>query len=134
MSYAVAAELRARYAQDPLRDEFAAHADAHLDQALAAASAEIDSWRPPVALGVAATAVLKDKCLTLARMLAHQDQPLEASHPIVREGLAVRAWLKALSAGAVRLPADPDAAAGGSGGPQASAPAPTFDAATLADY
>ncbi|MFZ1574443.1 MAG: hypothetical protein WAT36_04250, partial [Chromatiaceae bacterium] len=101
MSYASPAELRARFAQDrdPERDEFLTHSDAHLAAALTAASAEIDSWRPAGDLGTAARAVLHDKCLTLARLLVHQDQPLEELHPIVREGLAVRAWLKALANG-----------------------------------
>jgi phage gp36-like protein len=111
MPYATPAELRARYAQDLDRDEFALHSDAQLGEALAAAGAEIDAWRPPGRLGTAALAVLRHQCLTLARMLAHQDQPLDAVHPIVREGLAVREWLRALAVGKVALPAAADESA-----------------------
>lgn len=106
MAYANAAELRARYRVGIDRDEFAARDDADLTQALAAASAEVDSWRPPGTPGIAARAILAEKTLTLGRMLVYQDQALDESHPVVRDGLAVRAWLRALAAGAVQLPAD----------------------------
>lgn len=103
MAYASVAELRERYAQDVNRDEFGHHTDEHLAQALRAASAEIDSWRRPGSLGPAAAAIVHDKCLALARMLAHQDHPLDAVHPIVRDGVAVRDWLRAVAAGRVLL-------------------------------
>lgn len=133
MAYATAAQLRARYLQASAGvDEFAAHDDAHLDRALAAATAEIDSWRPPGTLSDAATTILTDKCLTMARMIAQQDAALDETHPIVREALAVRDWLKALAAGRVSLPADdagnPPAA------PQVSAPPAVFGADFLARY
>jgi phage gp36-like protein len=105
--YATASALRARYRQglDGV-DEFAHREDADLEAALTAASAEIDRWRPEGAIGAAAAAVLSDVCVTLARLLAHQDQALAAEHPIVREAREARAWLKALAEGRVRLPAE----------------------------
>lgn len=107
MAYATAAELRERYRQGLAGvDEFAHRDDADLDQALTAASAEIDSWRPLGAVSLAAAAVLKDKCLILARMLIHQDEALGDDHPVVRDGLEVRRWLRALAAGTVQLPID----------------------------
>lgn len=112
MAYATAAELRLRYTVD--MDEFESREDAMLDRALAAASAEIDSWRPPGTPGTAALAVLTDKALTLGRMLVYQNEALDDGHPIVREGLAVRAWLRALAAGTVQLPIDPVNADSGS--------------------
>lgn len=105
--YATASELRARYRRgDDRIDEFELRTDGDLTAALAAAGAEIDSYRPAGALSVAATAVLRDKCLTLARMLVHQDEALSEEHPIVRDGKAVRAWLVLLAKRIVLLPAD----------------------------
>ena len=112
MSYATAAELRTRFKVGLDRDEFALRDDADLEQALAAATAEIDSWRPAGALSDAATAILRDRCLILARLVAHQDQALDDAHPIVRDAREVRAWLRALAAGTVGLPAGTDTAGG----------------------
>lgn len=128
MPYASATELRQRYRRGLDRDEFAHLDDADIDQALSAASAEIDSWRPAGTFSVAAAAIIADKTLTLARMLAHQDSPLDDSHPVVRDAMEVRAWLKALAAGRVSLPADTTAAATTSPSPQVSAPAEVFGA------
>jgi phage gp36-like protein len=120
MAYAVAAELRARYRQGIAGiDELANRTDADLNQALVAASAEIDRWRPAGELGADASAVLRDVCLILGRMLAHQDEALGEDHPIVRDAIAARAWLRALAAGSVRLPVD-EVAADGSGGASAA--------------
>lgn len=104
MAYATAADLRLRYTIDS--DEFELRDDESLDRALLAASDEIDSWRPPGTLGIAALDVIKDKTLTLGRMLVYQNEALDGSHPIVRDGMAVRAWLRALAAGTVQLPID----------------------------
>lgn len=131
MVYATATQLRARYRRSlDDADEFAAHDDAHLERALAAAASELDSWRPAGVLSDAATAVLTDKCLTLARLHAHQDAALDESHPIVREALAVRDWLKALAAGRVVLPAADAVAlpASGLSAPVVTAPAVVFGA------
>lgn len=103
--YATAAEIRTRYQRSGV-DEFASFSDADLTQSLTAASAEIDSYRPAGGLSVTAEGVLRDKALTLARMLAHQDQALDDTHPIVRDGLAVRDWLNLLARGIISLPAD----------------------------
>ena len=107
MAYASAPELRARYRQglDGI-DEFAEREDADLPQSLAAASAEIDSWRPQGTLGAAAMEVLRDKAMVLARLLIYQAQTIDPEHPIVREATEVRAWLRRLSTGAVHLPTD----------------------------
>ena len=138
MPYASVAELRARYAREADYDEFSHHSDAHLGQALAAASQEIDSWRPPGALGALDTPILAEKALTLARMLAHQDGPiLDPGHPIVRDGLAVRDWLKALAAGRVRLPGGTDQSGqtiASAGAVATGAPARVYDAAWLEQY
>jgi phage gp36-like protein len=127
MSYATVAELRARYLQEGT-DPFASRSDAELGQALDGASGEIDSWRPQGEPSAAALMVLKDKCLTLARLLAYPDAALDETHPIVREALAVRAWLRALSTGAVQLPSS-DVAASGPTAPQVAAPAVVFGSA-----
>ncbi|WP_295579438.1 hypothetical protein [uncultured Lamprocystis sp.] len=87
-------------------DEFTLRTDADLSAALESAASEIDRWRPAGLLSAAATAVLRDVSMTLARMLIHQDQALDVAHPIVREALEARAWLRALAAGTVRLPDD----------------------------
>lgn len=108
--YATASEIRARYQRSGI-DEFSGFSDADLTQSLTAASAEIDSYRPDGALSSAALDVLADKAMTLARMLAHQDQALSDLHPVVRDGLAVRKWLQLLARRVVSLPADPDAGA-----------------------
>ena len=42
----------------------------------------------------------------LARLMLYQDQQIDEGHPIVREALAVRAWLMLLGRGTIRLPAD----------------------------
>ena len=134
MPYATAAALRTRYRRGDL-DEFAAVADADLDQALTAASDEIDTWRPAGELGTAALAVLAGQCLPLARLHVYGDSALDPSHPIVREALAVRAWLKALAAGQVCLPSEPDGtAATATQTPQVSAPAEVFGADFLRRY
>lgn len=133
-AYATPADLRARYAQDEQRDEFAQHTDAHLAAALHAASAEIDSWRPSGELSTAARAVLAVKCLTLARMIVHQDHDLDATHPIVRDGLAVRDWLKAVAARRVALPSDVTTPATEVGLPAVSGPARVFGADLLGRY
>lgn len=105
MAYATAADLRDRYRQGiDGSDEFAFREDADLDQALAAASAEIDRWRPPGDIGAAAMAVLRDVAMTLGRMVAHQDQALSEDHPAIRDAKEARTWLRALAAGTVRLP------------------------------
>ncbi len=96
------------------RRHLPAHTDAHLSAALTAASAEIDSWRRPGSLSTDALAIVRDKCMVLARMLAHQDHALDDVHPIVRDGLAVRDWLRAVAAGRVLL--DPEASSGLTGG------------------
>jgi phage gp36-like protein len=106
MAYATPDALRARYRTGITEDEFALRDDADLEQALSAASAEIDSWRPAGVVSGAGAVVLSAKCMTLARMLVHQDQALDEAHPIVRDGREVRSWLRALAAGTVRLPAD----------------------------
>jgi phage gp36-like protein len=110
MSYASADALRDRYLRNG-QDEFALRADEDLDQGLQAATAEIDSYLPSGPHALAALPILADKCLTLARMLVHQDDALDVSHPIVRDGLAVRAWLVLVARGVVLLPVDPPAAA-----------------------
>jgi len=127
MPYATVTELRTRYTRDG-QDPFADYDDADLAQALAGASGEIDSWRPQGELSTAALVVLKDKCLTLARLLVYADAALNETHPIVREALAVRAWLRALSTGAVQLPSS-DVAASGPTAPQVAAPAVVFGSA-----
>lgn len=124
MPYATVAELRARYTRDG-QDPFAEYADADLAQALASASAEIDSWCPQITLGTAALAVLNDKCLTMSRLAVYGDSALDATHPIVRDALAVRDWLKALSRGQVLLPADATAGTQRPG-MRVRAPAATF--------
>ncbi|AUB81451.1 phage protein Gp36 family protein [Candidatus Thiodictyon syntrophicum] len=121
MVYATPVELRARYLVGLDQDEFALRDDANLEQALAAAAAEIDGYRLPGTPSPAALLILKDKCLTLARMLVNQDQALSAEHPIVRDGLRVFTWLKDLSRGVVKLPAA-DAEDVGGGADWASAP------------
>ena len=133
MAYATATDLRDRYRRGLDQDAFANLDDADLDQALVAASSEIDSWRPQAAdLGAAALAVLRDKTLTLARMHAYQDQALDDAHPIIRDAKEVRDWLKALSRGAVHLPVDGVGAdtdlAPSPAAPQVSAPAERFGA------
>lgn len=114
MSYATPTELRARYLQGTV-DEFAARADTELARALQAASSEIDSYRPAADLTAAALQVLKDKCMTLARMFAHQDAALDESHPIVRDAQRVLDWLLNLSRGVVHLPAGDGTTSGGTG-------------------
>jgi phage gp36-like protein len=114
VTYATPLELRDRYRRDDV-DEFAHIGDTDLAQALVAASAEVDSWLPGGDLSSEDTAVIKDKALTLARMLAHQDSALSVEHPIVRDAKEVRDWLKALAAGRVKLPSyRPEATQGGS--------------------
>jgi len=112
MAYATAAELRTRYRQglDGI-DEFAEREDADLTQALEAASTEIDSWRPQGSVGTAALAVLRDRALTLARMLVYRAQVVDPDHPIVRDAMDVRDWLRRLAAGTVHLPTDATSAA-----------------------
>jgi phage gp36-like protein len=121
MAYATAAELRERYRQGIDTDEFTEREDGELDLALQAAADEIDSYRPAGELTAAATAILRDKSLTLARMLAHQDAALDLVHPIVRDAQAVRDWLLLLARGVVHLP-QADAASGGSGAEWQSVP------------
>lgn len=124
MAYATAGQLRERYFVGPSRDdEFALRTDADLDAALAAASAEIDSYRQAGTPGAAALAILQDKCLILARMFAHQDQALDDAHPIVRDAKAVRSWLAMLAKGQVVLPPPgPDEGIDESIGASAAAP------------
>lgn len=122
MSYATPIELRDRYRQGALlTDEFALRLDTDLVRALQAAADEIDSYRPQGELATEATAILRDKSLTLARMLLHQDEALGPEHPIIRDAEAVRAWLLLLARGTVRLPAGPGAS-GGSGAEWQSVP------------
>ena len=116
MSYATPDQLRARFRKGIDQDEFALRDDADLQQALDAATNEIDSYRPAGVPAPEALVVLADKCLMLARMLVNQDQALGAEHPIVRDGNRVLGWLKDLSRGAVHLPTG----AGDSGGTGAS--------------
>lgn len=131
MAYATAAELRSRYLQGPAGvDEFATRDDVDLDQALTAASAEIDSWRPLGLVSLAAADVLKDKCLILARMVIHQEEALDESHPIVRDAIEVRRWLRALAAGTVQLPGDDESA----GAVRSAARTLVYDDAWLARY
>ena len=105
MAYASAIDLRNRYRQGvDGADEFALREDADLNQALIAASAEIDRWRPQGDLGAAALDVLRDVAMTLGRMIIHQDQALGDDHPIVREAREARAGLRSLASGTVRLP------------------------------
>lgn len=105
MAYATASELRDRYRTGETgTDEFELRSDGDLEQALAAASAEIDSYRPQGDLSPEGLDILRDKAMTLARMLAYQDQPLDDAHPVVRDGKSVRGWLVLLARGAVQLP------------------------------
>ncbi len=105
--YATAIDLRSRYRRGvDGTDEFSLREDADLDQALVAASAEIDRWCPSGVLGAAALVVLRDVALTLGRMIIYQDQALGDDHPIVRDAKEARAWLRALASGLVRLPGD----------------------------
>lgn len=105
MPYATPDDLRARYLRNGA-DDLALRADEDLAQALGAASREIDSYLPVTDLSDAARAILQDKCLTLARLLIHQNDALDDAHPIVRDGKEVRAWLKLLARGAVTLPGE----------------------------
>lgn len=130
MSYATPAELRDRYRVGIDQDAFALRDDADLQAALDSASAEIDSWLPQGARSAAALAILRDKCLTLARMLLAQDQALDAAHPIVRDALAVRTWLRA----GLPLPTDAADAAAGPQAPQVGAPPEVFGGAFLARF
>lgn len=105
--YATPDQLRTRYltGEDEV-DEFALRTDDDLTQALTAATAEIDSYRPAGALSDAALAILADKCLILARLLINQDQALDDAHPIVRDAKQVRHWLDLVARQIVRLPRD----------------------------
>lgn len=105
MSYASVQQLRERY-RSGIDLGFVQLDDSDLEEALRSASSEIDSWRPAGALSEAALDVLADKAMTLARMLAHKNDPLSTEHPIVRDGMAVRKWLEALASGRVLLPSD----------------------------
>ncbi len=110
--YATPEQLRTRYRTgDGEVDEFALRTDDDLEQALTAASAEIDSYRPAGTLSAAALAILADKCLILARMLLHSDQALGDDYPVVRDAKQVRRWLDLLARQAVRLPVDAATAA-----------------------
>ena len=111
MSYATPTELRERFMRE-MTDEFVTRPDAELQQALDAASREIDSYRPAGTLSTAAAGVLTEQCLVLARLLVHNDAALDGSHPIVRDARAVREWLRDLARGTARLPDDTDASAG----------------------
>ena len=131
MPYASSAELRARYSQGlDGADEFAEREDADLDQALTAASTEIDSWRPQGVIGSAAVAILRDKAMTLARMLVYQAQTVDPDHPIVRDAMDVRDWLRRLATGTVHLPTDGTATAA----PAAPTRTMVYDADWLTDY
>jgi len=131
MAYASAAELRTRYRQGlEGTDEFAEREDADLDQALAAASTEIDSWRPQGVVGAAGVAILRDKAMTLARMLVYQAQIVDPDHPIVREAMEVRDWLRRLASGSVHLPTDGTATAA----PAAPTRTMVYGADWLTDY
>lgn len=127
MAYATVAELRGRYAGADSADggELDLYSDEAVQQALDDASAEIDSWRPQGTPSAEGLAVLKGKCMTLARLLVHQDQPLGELHPIVRDGREVRAWLRALASGQVSLPSG-DSAAAAAAAPRVSAPTEAF--------
>jgi phage gp36-like protein len=112
--YGTAQALRDRFRTGIDRDDFARLDDADLEQALTSASSEINSWVPGgAALTPEDITVLTDKALVLARMLAHHDSALSQEHPIVRDAMAVRTWLKALARGAVKLPSDRDTDATG---------------------
>lgn len=105
MSYATVMQLRDRFTRNG-DDEFALREDEELALALTAASSEIDSYRPAGPLSVAAADILREKCLTLARMLAHQDEALDDAHPIVRDAKSVRHWLDLLARKQIELPVD----------------------------
>lgn len=104
MAYTTASALRERYRRGLDGDEFAGRDDADLEQAIAAASAEIDRWRPAGALTAADLAVLADVALPLARQAMYKESALDSTHPIVVDAANARAWLRALAAGTVRLP------------------------------
>ena len=117
MTWATVAELRARFGT-----EFDSRADEDLSPALDAASLEIDSERPPRPVSAAGARVLKEKCLILARLHLYPDQALDDTHPVVREALGVRGWLKRLASGAVVLPSDQAEVAAESGAEWGSVP------------
>jgi phage gp36-like protein len=134
MAYATPSDLRDRYRQGE-NDEFSTLTDSDLDAYLGAASAEIDSWRPAgVVVNDAAAAVLKDKALTLARLLTYSQVALEDTYPAVREANEVRAWLRALSAGDVAFPGSDAGSDAGSIAPAATTRTITYDADWLASY
>lgn len=130
MSYATAEQLRDRYRQGIDGDEFAARDDADLEQALAAAAEEIDSWRPAGSLSAADLDVLRGKALPLARAYVYKDHALDPTHPVISDAAAARAWLRALAAGFVRLPSAQVATAteASPASPQVSAPEEVFGA------
>lgn len=105
MAYATASELRTRYLQGAdLVDEFVTLEDADLTRALESASQEIDSYIPSVVITPRHLDILKDKCLTLGRMLAYTGQALDDTTPIVRDALSVRSWLVLWSTGKIVIP------------------------------
>ena len=103
--YAAPEQLRNRFQQGDV-DEFALRTDEELEQALLSASYEIDSYRGTTIISAAGELILADKCLTLARMIANQDQALDITHPMIREATAVRDWLQLWSKKVVNLPTE----------------------------
>lgn len=113
-TYATVDDLRAA----PWGLTFELALDETLEQALQSGADEIDSHRPgdlDEPTGERALAVLKRHNLTLARLALHPDQALDATHPVVREATATRAWLLRWSQGQVHLPVDAAPAGGGTG-------------------
>lgn len=128
MSYATPTELRDAYRVGIDGDALAHRDDADLEEALGKAAVDIDSWRPAGELTDADRVVLAAKSLPLARSYLYQDQVLDAEHPIRADAAAVRTWLKALAAGAVRLPSAQvgTATAAQPAAPRVSAPTEVF--------
>ena len=107
MSYATPEQLRAATGV-----EFELRTDEVLQAALDAATTEIDSYRPAGELAPEALPVLRHHCQVLGRLNLYRDQALDATHPVVREAIETRRWLRLLAGGQVALPQGDDTTGG----------------------
>lgn len=105
MIYGTIAAFRATFTSSGV-DEFVTRSDEDLQEALGAASAELDSYIATPILSEKALDVLTRKCYFLARLFVYKDQALDVTHPVVREAENVRRWLRYFSEGRVSLPGD----------------------------
>lgn len=100
MSYATVQQFRDRYEAVP---GFTALADSAVQQALDAATVELDGYLPRGQWTDETLAILAHRSLPLARMVLYADETLSEEHQAVRDAEAVRSWLRLVAAGSIQL-------------------------------